>query len=143
MAKGNKNSKNLSEKTSPSQKAPEEENDDEDALVPEELLEGIPQEDRGIIQRSLTMMSGRMPNPISKKITSEHIGKLIDNSESQDRRESKDKNFSRIYHVLIILIALAFVSFLIYTFRGNNEVLVPMITGILAFLGGLGVGKAL
>ena len=83
------------------------------------------------------------PSPLSKKITSEHIGLLIENSDKQDQRENQDKNWKRLYHLITIIIAICFVSFLVYTFKDNNAVLVPMITGILAFLGGIGVGKSI
>jgi len=123
---------------------PESNSDEEDSIIPDEILESIPKEDRQMISRSLSIMGGMdMTSPIAKKITPEHIGVLINNSEKQDVRDSNDRNWKRGYHLVIMIFALGFVSFLVYLFKDNQAVLVPLITGILAFLGGLGVGKSL
>jgi len=117
---------------------------DDGPAIPDEILEGIEDKDeRGLIRKSLAFM-GSFPvqNPFAKKITPEHIGKIIDNSEKQDERDFKDKQRERLFIGFIILISLLFVGFLIYLFKDKNEVLIPLITGLLSFLGGFGVGRS-
>lgn len=115
-------------------------------IIPDEILEAIPEEERGkfagIIRQ--TMISGVMKrsNPIAEKITSEHITQLITKSDDQDKRDRDERKGERNYNLILIIIALVFVGFLIVFLQKNEDLLVKVIIGIISFIGGFGFGKS-
>lgn len=117
-----------------------------DGILPEEILDAIPEEDRGkvagIIKR--TMISGVMSsnNPIAEKVTSEHISTIISKSDNQDKRDREERKSERNHNLLLIVIALVFVSFLIVFLQRNENLLVKIVIGIISFIGGFGFGQS-
>ncbi|OQX74561.1 MAG: hypothetical protein B6D64_12675 [Bacteroidetes bacterium 4484_276] len=87
----------------------------------------------GIVKRS---------NPISEKITEDHISKLITNSDAQDKRDRKERSGERYFSLILIVIALIFVGFIIVFLQSNEKLLITIITAILSFIGGFGFGKS-
>ena len=122
------------------------EDSDSIEVIPDEILEGIPVEERSKIKSiiSQTMFSGVMKrsNPISEKITSEHITKLIDNSNIQDDRDRKERKSDKNYQIIFLLIGLLFIGFLIVFLKDNEDLLYKIIIAIISFVGGFGIGKA-
>ena len=90
-----------------------------------------------------TMVSGVMKknNPISEKITSEHISKLIENSNIQDERDRKERKSDKNYQVIFLLIGLFFLVFLIVFLKDDKELLYKIVIAIISFIGGFGIGK--
>jgi hypothetical protein len=131
---------------------PEKENDkksspdNSESIIPDEILEAIPEEDRGrvasIIQQ--TMISGvmRRSNPIAEKITPEHITDIIDKSDKQDIRDREDRKSDKRYNLTLIILGLIFIGFLIVFLQSNEELLIKIIIGIVSFLGGFGFGRS-
>lgn len=117
----------------------------EDPIIPEEILEGLPEEDRGRIQGIIrqTMVSAVMgnKNPIAEKITSEHITKIIENSDNQDKRDRDERRSEKNYEIIFLLIGLVFLGFLIVFLKDDKELLYKIIIAILSFIGGFGIGK--
>ncbi|MDR1876418.1 MAG: hypothetical protein LBQ84_02200 [Flavobacteriaceae bacterium] len=117
----------------------------DEEVIPKDILEAIPAEDRGkmvsIIKES--MISGVMTrgNPISDKITSEHITKLIDKSDSLDLRDREERKENKYYNITILLIGLVFLGFLIIYLKEDKELLYKIIIAIVSFIGGFGLGK--
>ncbi|NCU32960.1 MAG: hypothetical protein EOM23_08535 [Candidatus Moranbacteria bacterium] len=117
-----------------------------DEIIPEEILEAIPEEDRGkfasIIRQ--TMISGVMKrsNPIADKITPEHITQIISKSDDQDKRDREERKGERYYNLLLIVIALVFIGFLIVFLQTNEDLLIKIVIGIISFVGGFGFGQS-
>lgn len=114
-------------------------------IIPEEILEGVPEEDRSRIKSiiSQTMISGvmRRNNPISDKVTSGHITKLIENSDAQDIRDRQERKSDKNYQLILLIIGLAFLAFLIVFLKDDKELLYKVIIAIISFVGGFGIGK--
>lgn len=132
------------ESTEP-EKKPKIEADDNFEIIPDEVLDAIPVEDRSRIKSiiSQTMISSVMKrnNPISEKVTTEHITKLIENSNVQDERDRKERKSEKNYQIIFLLIGLVFIGFLIVFLKDDKELLYKVIIAIISFVGGFGIGK--
>lgn len=115
-------------------------------LIPEEILEAIPEEERGRVASIIkqTMVSGvmRRSNPIADKITTEHITQLISKSDVQDKRDREERKGERNYNLYLIGIGLVFVGFLIVFLQENEDLLIKIVIAIISFVGGFGFGQA-
>jgi len=115
-------------------------------FIPDEILEAIPEEDRGKVAAIIrqTMISGvmRRSNPIADKITSDHITQLISKSDEQDIRDRTERKGERNYNLILIIISLVFVGFLIIFLQSNEDLLIKIVIGIISFLGGFGFGQS-
>jgi hypothetical protein len=62
-----------------------------ETVIPDEVLEKLPPEARGEFKRLFSMVSagyiGPPPSPFARKLTSDHITKIIDNNEKEDQRQ--------------------------------------------------------
>jgi hypothetical protein len=114
-------------------------------IIPEEILKSIPAENRGkvvsIIKQSIFSGVMRRGNPISEKITEEHISKLIEKSDNQDLRDREERKSQRNYNLILIIIGLFFLGFLIVYLKEDKELLYKIIIAIISFVGGFGVGR--
>lgn len=120
-----------------------------EAIIPDEVLDKIPPEARGEIKRMVsTMVStgyvGPAPHPFAKKMTPEHIGKIIENSEKDDQRQFQNLQEERKMSLTIFFGILIPVVGLIVFFSIINKIefLVPFISAIVGFGGGYGFGKS-
>ncbi len=115
-------------------------------IIPQEILEAIPEEERGRVESIIrqTMISGviKRSNPIAEKITSEHITQIISKSDEFDKRERNERKSERNYNLLLIIIALIFIGFLIVFLQNKEDLLIKIVIGIISFVGGFGFGKA-
>jgi len=126
-------------------KSDSEENKKEESVIPDEILEQMPEEERGRVISIMkqTMFSGIMSrkNPIAEKITEGHIDKMIDESAKDSEREYKDKNNQRLFTLGIVFLGVLLLIFLtVYLAKSHEETLMNIIIPILAFLGGMGAG---
>jgi len=112
-------------------------------FIPDEILEAIPEEDRGKVAAIIrqTMISGVMRR-IADKITSDHITQLISKSDEQDIRDRTERKGERNYNLILIIISLVFVGFLIIFLQSNEDLLIKIVIGIISFLGGFGFGQS-
>lgn len=140
MAKKEKENKEL-EKTNN-----EQESQNSEGIIPDEILEAIPEEDRGKVASIIkqTMISGVMKrsNPIADKITTEHITQLITKSDDHDIRDRAERKSERNYNLLLVLIGIVFIGFLIVFLQNNEDLLIKVIIGIISFIGGFGFGQS-
>ncbi len=117
-----------------------------EGIIPSEILEAIPEEDRGRVSSIIkqTMFSGvmRRSSPIADKITTEHITQLISKSDEQDLRDRKERKEERNYNLFLILISLIFIGFLIVYLKYNEDLLIKIVIGIISFIGGFGFGQS-
>ncbi len=108
-------------------------------VVPQEVLDKLPPE----VKQQITLMMSHQriglpaPNPLAAKITSEHIGTILENSERDSKREFDSKWFSLAY----VICALGFLVFVfLYLPTVDKELFVEVLKLLLTFLGGLGTG---
>lgn len=117
-----------------------------DEIIPDEILEAIPEGERGRISSIIrqTMISGVMKrnNPIADKITTEHITQLISKSDNYDKRDREERKGERNYNLVLIVMGLLFVGFLIVFLQSNEELLIKIVIGIISFIGGFGFGQS-
>ncbi len=120
--------------------------DSQNEIIPEEILEAIPEEDRGKVASIIkqTMISGvmRRSNPIAEKITPEHITQIITKSDNQDIRDRSERKSERNYNLVLIVIGLVFIGFLIVFLQDNEDLLIKIVIGIISFIGGFGFGQS-
>ena len=114
--------------------------------IPEELLGDIPPEHRGQVVRafsSLTRIAGPVFNPVSEKITPEHISGIIDNVENESVREHEASSSRRKFQFAYFALGgVAVIGLLVFfTLTDNRDLLPPIVTGLTGFLGGLAVGQ--
>ena len=91
-------------------------------------------------------------NPITSKITAEHIGQIIESTENESVREFEFNKLeldaqqttnqtANVYHLVYFVICLAFIAFLIvYLSSIDKALMVEVLKLILTFLSGIGVG---
>ena len=133
-----KNQKALSEK--------KEKTEEQEIKFPEEVLEQIPPEARKEVKRAFSMVSagymGPPPHPFAKKLTEEHITKIIDNVDRDDQREFDAGRDIRKMALIIFFAILISVTGLIvfFTLFKKSEIIIPLITAIVVFGGGFGGG---
>lgn len=123
-----------------------ESSSDTDDIIPDEVLDAIPKEDRGKVASIIkqTMVSGvmRRSNPIADKITSEHISQIISRSDDQDKRDRSEKKGERNYNLILIILGLVFIGFLIVFLQSNEDLLIKIVISIISFIGGFGFGQS-
>jgi hypothetical protein len=115
-------------------------------LIPSELLNAIPVEERSkvisIIRQSMYSSVSRHGNPIAEKITTEHISQIINKSDDLDKRDREERKNQRSYNLILILLGLSFIGFLIVYLQKDKELLIKIIVAIISFVGGFGLGKS-
>lgn len=124
----------------------EEDVSDADLQSLEGLVESLPPEDKKVLTRviaSFTQYAGPAMNPLTRKITSEHINKIIDYTEADSERNHDASRSTRRYAYAYFATSLVALGFLVWYLASNDEtnLLQNIITGILGFGGGFGVGK--
>lgn len=129
--------------TSKENDSPSKENFDD--LLPNEILESIPPEERGslinVMLRSYSSGISSNFSPYSEKITSEHLTKIIENSDSQDKRDRLERKSERIYNLLLVIVGVLGIGTIIIIFKDDKDTLITIIGILLGFLGGFGFGK--
>lgn len=111
------------------------------------IIEKLPPEEKKLITESFQLTMGSFSSspitPIIKKLTPEHITKIIDSSDESDRRQYRFALWSRGYMTLYILIGIGLFIFLtIYLSKNQTDLYKSIIEVLVAFLGGFGVGTA-
>lgn len=110
-----------------------------------EILQEIPEEDRNKFKSLLLSSSffsvGPRSHPLAAKITEDHITQIISNADSQDKRDRSERTEQRRVNLLILVVALVFVGFLVIFLKDQKDLLVTVITAILTFAAGFGIGK--
>ena len=110
-----------------------------------EILDAVPCEERGRLISIMreSMFAGFMSSndPISEKITTEHISKVLENTENQDKKDREERKSEKNYQIIFLLIGLAFIGFLIIFLKDDKDLLYKIIIAIISFIGGFGMGK--
>jgi hypothetical protein len=113
--------------------------------------------DRPQVLQEIMMGFGSMGNPIHHKMTSEHIGQVLDLAVKHDERQftlaqqsnnndALQQTSTRKYAFWAFVLVVGFAAALLYTFKGKPELLLPMLTGFGGFLtgaaAGFGIGRS-
>ena len=126
----------------------QEDDNKEAPILPDEIIEKFPPEDRKQIQRIFSSMvvsgySGPMQNPLARKLNEGHITKIIDNTEKEDQRlfqnarEERKVGLTVFFGILIPVVGLL----VFFTLSNKIEVLIPMLSALVGFGGGYGIGR--
>jgi len=128
---------------------PEEIPEEEENILSDEIIEKLPPEIRGIVRKSTSMfMAGSYPPPyhyIFRKMTPEHIGKVIDSLDSDSQRDHKERMSTRRWYYAYLITILMFILLLslLFLWKDKSEYIVPIITAILGGAGGYGIGLSM
>jgi len=117
-----------------------------EGVIPSEVLEHLPPEQRQqLITAITTMLSvGPMPNPIAAKMTSTHISKVLDLQEQEMSYTFKDKRDSRLQSTIVFLavLVLGVMVILVLALNGHDSTLKELIPIGAGLAGGFGSGFA-
>lgn len=108
------------------------------------VLESLPQAQREVLERSFAMMyQGPVVNPILTKIDKEHLHKLFDGIENDNKRMYEDRASGRKHGRFIAgLGVLAFLAISsVFLWAQQGDLLKGILIGLALFLGGLGTGS--
>ena len=91
----------------------------------------------------MTQFAGPVFNPVLRRITSEHITQVLNNSEAQSSRDAVSERSNRRYQFGYFIVGIAALLFLLvfFTIREQYHLLAAVITGAMGFGSGFGVGK--
>lgn len=120
--------------------------EDDSFPVSAEILERMPPQGRERVTRSfaaIVRFSGPDFNPVSRRLTSEHITQALNNAADQNRQEAEAERSNRRYKFLYFALALIAVVFVLvfFSIREQYDVLVPIATAIMGFAAGVGVSQ--
>lgn len=127
--------------------------EEEHATLPEEIaqvLEKVPkEEDRNTIRQMLisqfSMISRVSPEyDVAKKVTPEHITKMLDTQDRAMEKTFKDKSQRRIFTFCVALLSSAVLIALVVLLKDKPELMEKIVTiafsGLLGAAGGYGIG---
>jgi len=83
-----------------------------------------------------------MQHPLTKKITPGHIDKALDFVSEEGKRRHTGSMTDKFIHVGVVVVGLAFMLILVGMLKDSPDMLRLVMTGLLTFLGGLGLGRA-
>ena len=121
-----------------------EENANAESIIPDEVLQSIPSPLREVVSTQLSVgVQGRMSNPLTSKLTAEHIDKLIDNDERDSARQFALINSGKRYGLgyTILAVVTFFVLYLLVGKEDNalfKEIILYFATFCAGFIGGWG-----
>jgi len=137
------------EKDQPPVKASKEESGDKATSVDElevvpgaGFLKNLPPEARKIVEFGMSMHRlGPMPNPLTEKLTEQHIDKILEISARDDELSFKDAARSRWFTLIYVIIFVALFIFLtIFLVGADKELYKEAVKLFAVFLGGFGGG---
>lgn len=118
---------------------------DGDVEFPEEvsqIMESMPETERHVMTkffyRATSMVRVSPEMEVSKKLSPEHITKMLENESTAMRYQHEDEQQSRRHHLIYVIIAVILIMFLVLTLKDNPDVLEK----ILYAAGGMVAGAA-
>ena len=116
------------------------ENEEKSQLLPKEVAQMLPPGTRQSVEMMM-QMSGPMPNPVTKKITSEHISRIIEVTEASEVRQHEDQKDSRRWLFAFCLLGVAaFLFLVVFLADRNKDLLLELLKLFVTFVGGIGAG---
>jgi len=121
----------------------------EEDLLPEEITEivkTLPPDQGKTIKKSLEFMMSATNMPpyyqLLKKISGEHINKMIEYSEKDDERGFRFALFSKWHTLILTILGMGIFIFLtVFLAKDASNIYMDIIKVAFGFLGGFGVGS--
>lgn len=119
---------------------------EEESGLPIEILDKLDPEERKIVRRTFSMfMAGSFTSPhhyLFRKMTSEHIGKVLDGVERDNQREHQGRMSTRRWNYAYLITCLIFILAIsgLFLWKDKSEYIVPIIAALSGFAGGYGIG---
>ena len=121
----------------------------EEDILPEEITEivkSLPPEQGRTIKRSFEFMMSatNMPSyyPLLKKLSGEHIDKIIEYSEKDDERSFRFALFSKWHTLIFTILGMGIFIFLtLFLAKDASNIYMDILKVAFGFLGGFGVGS--
>jgi hypothetical protein len=150
----------MSEKSGSKQPEDESLTSDDAVNEPQQLqsaIEKLSEKEPDTVSEFMAMMgTGPMANPLQQKMNGEHITKVLELAADHDERQydiakTSQQNESRgatqrmVFYGFVVLVIVGLFSFVMYTFKDQPSVLIPVLSGFGGFvsglLGGLGISN--
>lgn len=93
-----------------------------------------------MIKETIGMFSGPMVNPISKKITSDHITQMIQNDAQETKNDYEFRSSGRKYFLLYAIIVFFGVTYIFIFAEKNTSLYVAILSHAGAIVAGFGAG---
>lgn len=114
--------------------------DESSEVLPKEVAQLLPAGARQSVEMMM-QMTGPMPNPVSKKITAEHISKIIDATAASEIRQHEDSKDSRRWLFYFSCLGIgAFLFLVVFLADKNKDLLLELMKLFITFAGGMGAG---
>jgi hypothetical protein len=118
-------------------------------IIPAEVMEQIPKEAQPIVRRAISSFGMQVmgqvphPNPLVEKITSEHVGKIIDYAEKESVRDSEERKSGRKYtFAVFVVITVVFAGLLVFfAVRKETDMVINLLIAVFSLAGGFGIGR--
>lgn len=109
-------------------------------ILPKEVAQMLPPGARQSVEMMM-QMTGPMPNPVTKKITAEHISRIIEVTEASEIRQHEDGKDSRRWMFAFSCLGVgAFLFLVVFLADRNKELLLELLKLFVTFVGGIGAG---
>ena len=126
--------------------ADENSSDKNELSAEAEIFKNLPKEAKMGLEIGMMSMQGfgKISNPILKKVTEEHITKILDISEKEDQRTHEDtKALRNLILILVVIFVALFVFLTVFLVGADKDLYRDIIKIFTAFIGGLGGGFGL
>lgn len=109
-------------------------------ILPKEVAQMLPPGARQSVEMMM-QMTGPMPNPVTKKITAEHISRIIEVTEASEIRQHEDGKDSRRWLFAFSCLGVgAFLFLVVFLADRNKDLLLELLKLFVTFVGGIGAG---
>lgn len=105
-------------------------------------IDDLPQEAKAIVRMMMSRsISTSSSSFLQDKVNSEHISKILDIAEEDNKRELEDTKIARLYNLINLVIVLVFLGFLT-VFLANKDLSTyqDIVRILIIFGGGFGAG---
>lgn len=114
-------------------------------LIPSGMLEGLPPSAKHKITQAIEwgFSMQRTPfNPLTEKMTPEHVGQFLNMIDEDNKREYKDAAENRKYWLIVFCIIVALFAFftVFFVYMKETSLLTQILTIAIAIGGGFGSG---
>lgn len=123
-----------------------DESGEEASALPEPLAEAMKDGSvkERVIREVFGMVTGPTQSPVARKITSEHIDRIIENDGRAQQHNHTHRTHRLIAWGLAFFSAMVFILILVTMFKDNDRIVTHLLTAafslLTGFLGGFGLG---
>ena len=114
-----------------------------------DMLHDLPEPSRRQIISMFSMQSSMIRSPendVAKKLTPEHLNKMLEIDYANMEKSYQDKKESRTMYLIVFILSIIFIGFVIVFLKNDKDLLEKLITilvsGGFGVFGGYGLGKS-